>query len=140
MCLLLPILLLQVRKATFGKLFKTTKYGSETLLKKYDHQRIIAIIIPMPVPSKKPINVSMHVTLMCINKLLEDKFIKVCKILLGLLIIKLSITPFFAAISQTIIKIMSILICATKILVFCIYFFLKYFFLSSEIFFLGMHI
>lgn len=62
MCLLLPILLLQARKATFGKLFKTTKYGSETLLKKLDHQRIIAITIPIPVPNKNPIKVSLHVT------------------------------------------------------------------------------
>ena len=123
-----------------GKLFSITKYGSETLLKKLDHQRIIAITMPIPVPSKKPISVSLQVTLMCISKSLEDKFIKVFKILLGWLIIKLSISPFLAVISQTAIKAISILICVKNMLIFVILFFLKYFFLSSEIFFLGINI
>ena len=48
--------------ATFGKLFNITKYGSATLLRKSDHQGNIAIIIPIPVPSKNPIRVSWQVT------------------------------------------------------------------------------
>jgi len=46
------------RNATFGKLFKTTKYGSVTLDKKSNHHSKIAIKIPSNVPKKKPITVS----------------------------------------------------------------------------------
>lgn len=83
MFLLLPILLLLVRKATFGKLFNTTKYGSATFAKKFDHHKIIAIIIPRIVPTKNPTTVSYTVTPMCFNKSFEPKFINVSIILLG---------------------------------------------------------
>ena len=69
--------------ATFGKLFNTTKNGSETLLKKSDHHKSIAITVPINTPSKNPISVSSQVTHRCINSLFSDKFIKVFKILLG---------------------------------------------------------
>ena len=120
-----------------GKLFSITKYGSETLLRKLDHQRIIAITIPIPVPSKKPISVSLQVTLMCINKSLEDKFIKVFKILLGWLIIKLSISPFLAVISQTAIKAISILICVKNMLIFVILFFIYRFSMIDPVSFIS---
>ena len=44
--------------ATFGKLFNTTKYGSATLAKNFDHQRIIAIPTPKIVPNPNPTIVS----------------------------------------------------------------------------------
>ena len=91
-----------------GKLFKTTKYGSATFDKKSDHHNIIATIIPNIVPNKKPTTVSYTVTPICSNKLFEVKFINVSKILLGLLVMKLSIIPLLAAISHTPKKIISI--------------------------------
>ena len=57
-----------------GKLFNTTKNGSDTFDKNLDHHNIIAIIAPKNVPNMKPINVSKHVTPKCFNKSLEDKF------------------------------------------------------------------
>ena len=45
-------------KAILGKLFKTTKNGSDTLEIKFDHHKIMAIKEPNIVPSKKPIIVS----------------------------------------------------------------------------------
>ncbi len=56
--------------AILGKLFNTTKNGSETLDKNLDHHRIIAITIPKIVPDTNPIIVSKHVTPKCSNKLL----------------------------------------------------------------------
>lgn len=56
-------------KAILGKLFNTTKNGSETLDKNLDHHSIIAIIIPKIVPDTKPIIVSKHVTPTCSNRL-----------------------------------------------------------------------
>lgn len=69
--------------ATFGRLFKTTKNGSETFDKKSDHHKMIAIIMPKKVPSKNPIKVSYTVTPICFIKSFDDKFIKVFRILLG---------------------------------------------------------
>lgn len=40
--------------ATLGKLLSTTKNGSATLLKKLDHHRSIAIIVPISTPKEKP--------------------------------------------------------------------------------------
>ncbi len=69
--------------AVLGRLFKTTKKGSDTLEIKGDHHNIIAIITPAIVPSKKPTNVSIHVIFKCSNKSFEDKFINVFTILEG---------------------------------------------------------
>ena len=66
---------------TSGK--KTTKNGSETFAKNLDHHKIIAIINPKKVPRQKPTAVSYTVTLICVSKLLEVKFKKVFKILVG---------------------------------------------------------
>ena len=66
----------------------------------FDHHNIIAITAPKNVPSKKPIRVSMQVTLRCSNKLFCDKFKNVFTILEGWLIMKLSIIPLFASISH----------------------------------------
>ena len=79
--------------ATFGKLFKTTKYGSDTFDKKGDHHKQIAIAIPNRTPEMKPINVSVNVTPKCSNNPLDDKFKNVLKILEGWLVMKLSIIP-----------------------------------------------
>lgn len=117
-----------------GKLFKTTKYGSATFDKKSDHHNIIATIIPNIVPNKKPTTVSYTVTPICSNKLFEVKFINVSKILLGLLVMKLSIIPLLAAISHTPKKITKIAICANKIKYCFFLLFFKYLFLSFEIF------
>ena len=82
--------------AILGKLFNTTKNGSDTLDIKSDHHSIIAIIEPNNVPNKNPIIVSMHVIFICSNKLFWLKLKSVFIILDGLLIIKLSIIPLFA--------------------------------------------
>lgn len=83
-----------------GKLFSTTKNGSDTFDKNLDHHSIIAIIAPKKVPNKKPIIVSIQVTLICSNKLFCDKFKNVFSIREGWLIIKLSIMPLFASTSH----------------------------------------
>lgn len=44
--------------ATFGMAFKITKYGSSTLDRKGDHQRIAARMVPKSVPRIKPRTVS----------------------------------------------------------------------------------
>ena len=44
-------------KATFGKLFNTTKNGSATFAKNFDHHSIIAIPTPNIVPSPNPMTV-----------------------------------------------------------------------------------
>lgn len=89
-----------VRRATFGKLFNTTKKGSETFAKNFDHHNIIAIPTPIIVPNPNPTIVSYIVTLMCFNKSFDAKFINVFNILLGWLVIKLSIIFAFAKPSQ----------------------------------------
>ena len=126
--------------ATFGKLFKITKKGSKTLDKNFDHHNTIAIAIPNIVPNVNPINVSKHVTPTCIIKSEDDKLIKVFHILDGLLAIKLSITPILANISHPAINTITIasLVSTTNILFFFIC--LKYFFLSSDMFFSRMYI
>ena len=86
--------------ATFGKLFNTTKYGSATLAKNFDHHKIIAIPTPNIVPNPNPTIVSYTVTFVCINKLFDARFMNVLNILLGLLVIKLSIIFAFASASQ----------------------------------------
>ena len=48
-----------------------------------DEQSIIATIVPIVVPSKKPTSVSMHVILKCLNKSFEVKFKNVFTILDG---------------------------------------------------------
>ena len=58
MFLHLPILLLLVRSAILGKLFNTTKNGSDTFDKNLDHHSIIAIITPRIAPNKNPTIVS----------------------------------------------------------------------------------
>ena len=100
MFLHLPILLLLVRSATLGKLFNTTKYGSKTFAKNFDHHNAIAIIVPSIVPNKNPTTVSYTVTPICFSKSFEPRFINVSNTLLGLLVIKLSITFKFASISH----------------------------------------
>ena len=96
------------RNATLGKLFNTTKYGSKTFDKNSDHHKIIATIIPIKVPSKKPTTVSYTVTPICFPKSFAPRCINVLKILLGWLVIKLSIIFRSANISHTPKKIISI--------------------------------
>ena len=55
------------------------------------------MIIPNPVPSKKPTTVSYTVTPICFIKSLELRFVKVSHILLGWLIIKLSIIDWLVS-------------------------------------------
>ena len=102
--LLQPKLLLLDRRATFGRLFNTTKNGSNTLDRNGDHHNKIATKLPSIVPSKKPTKVSYTVTHKCFIKSLEARFEKVSIILLGLLIIKLSIIFAFARVSHKIIN------------------------------------
>ena len=47
--------------ATFGKLFKIVRYGSNTLDKKLFHHNILAIIIPIIIDNVKLIRVSYSV-------------------------------------------------------------------------------
>lgn len=94
----------------------------------------MAIIIPKKVPNKKPIIVSWQVTLICCNKLFEDKLKKVSSIRDGLLIIKLSIIPLFASTSHNTIMPITILNWTIFIDIFSIFLFCKYFFLSCDIF------
>lgn len=72
------------------------------------------IKIPSKVPKVKPTIVSYRVTPKCINKSLEDKLIRVLKILLGWLLMKLSIIFKFARISQRRIKPSKIPTCVAK--------------------------
>ena len=60
--------------AILGKLFNTTKNGSDTFDIKGDHQRIIAIINPRITPIENPSKVSINVICKCSNKLFEVKF------------------------------------------------------------------
>ena len=48
--------------ATFGKLFKMVRYGSNTFAKNGNHHNIVAIRNPRKVPSKKLMIVSYVVT------------------------------------------------------------------------------
>ena len=71
-------------KATFGRLFKTIKYGSNTLYKNLLYQRIIANKVPMIVAKEKLIMVSYMVIHIWLNKLLVlYKLIIVFRTLLG---------------------------------------------------------
>jgi hypothetical protein len=45
-------------KAVFGSAFRTTKYGSNTFAKKFDHHKTIATMVPSIVPEINPIIVS----------------------------------------------------------------------------------
>ena len=69
--------------ATFGKLFSTTKNGSDTFAKNLDHHKIIAIATPIKVPSPNPTIVSYTVTFICFNKSLDVKCANVFHIPLG---------------------------------------------------------
>ena len=82
--------------ATLGKLFSTTKNGSDTFAKNLDHHKIIAIATPINVPSPNPTIVSYTVTFTCF----DVKCVNVLHILLGWLVIKLSIIFAFAKASQ----------------------------------------
>ena len=119
--------------ATFGRLFNTTKNGSVTFDKNLDHHSIIEVKKPIAVPIKKPKIVSSHVVNKCFNKSFCDRFINVFTILLGLLIIKLSITPLFARISHNAINKTTIRIWVPSTRNFSLFIFLKYNFLSGEI-------
>lgn len=55
--------------ATLGKLFNTTKNGSATFAKNFDHHKMIATITPNTAPDTKPTMVSKQVTPKCSNKL-----------------------------------------------------------------------
>lgn len=118
-----------------GKLFSTTKNGSETLDKNLDHHKSIAIIAPKNVPSKKPIKVSKQVTFKCSSKLFCDRFRKVFSILLGWLIIKLSIIPLLARTSHNTINPITMLNWTIFITIFSVLFLFKYFLLSFDIVF-----
>ena len=65
------------RSATLGRLFNTTKNGSEIFDNLLDHHNNIAIKVPNITPKENPINVSVKVTPKCFNKPLDDKFKKV---------------------------------------------------------------
>lgn len=69
--------------AILGKLFNTTKNGSETFDINGDHHKIIEIIIPNITPIEKPNNVSIIVILRCSSKLFDVKLKKVFNILDG---------------------------------------------------------
>lgn len=86
--------------ATLGKLFNTTKNGSDTFAKNLDHHKIIAIATPINVPSPNPTIVSYTVTFTCFSKSFDVKCVNVLHILLGWLVIKLSIIFAFAKASQ----------------------------------------
>ena len=117
--------------ATLGKLFNITKYGSETLLINLDHHNIIAIMHPITVPKENPIIVSYTVTFICSNKLFEEKFANVSTILLGLLVMKLSISPLLAPYSHKLKNNTNTNIWLPRINIFSVLIFFKYFFLSS---------
>ena len=66
-----------------GKLFNTTKNGSDTFDINGDHHKIIAIINPNITPIENPSNVSIIVIFKCSNKLFDVKFKNVFNILDG---------------------------------------------------------
>jgi hypothetical protein len=66
-----------------GKLFNTTKYGSDTFEKNGDHHSKIAINTPSITPEINPISVSVSVTPKCVSSPLADKFKKGFNILEG---------------------------------------------------------
>ena len=70
-------------KAILGRLFNTTKNGSDTFDKNLEDHKIIAIIIPKAVPDRNPTIVSYTVTPKCSNKSFCDKFMNVFSILEG---------------------------------------------------------
>ena len=45
-------------RATLGRAFKMTRYGSDTRERNFDHQSRLAISVPATVPSRKPTTVS----------------------------------------------------------------------------------
>ena len=90
--------------------------------------------------NKVPIKVSKHVIPTCVIKSDEDKFKNVFHILDGLLAIKLSIIPTFAKISHTAINNITIANLVSTIKTLFLFICLKYFFLSSDMFFSYMHI
>ena len=63
--------------ATLGKLFNTTRNGSDTFDMNGDHHSIIAIITPINVPKVNPANVSVSVIFRCSSKSLFDRFMNV---------------------------------------------------------------
>ena len=69
--------------AILGKLFNTTKNGSDTFDMNGDHHKIIAIINPNITPIENPSNVSIIVIFKCSNKLFDVKFKNVFNILDG---------------------------------------------------------
>ena len=69
--------------AILGKLFNTTKNGSDTFDINGDHHKIIAIINPNITPIENPSNVSIIVIFKCSNKLFDVKFKNVFNILDG---------------------------------------------------------
>ena len=70
-------------RAILGRLFNTTKNGSNIFDKKSDHHKNMATIIPSIAPDENPIIVSKQVTPKCFNNPFEDKFINVFHILDG---------------------------------------------------------
>ena len=49
-------------RATLGRAFKMTRYGSDTRERNFDHQSRLAISVPATVPSRKPTTVSKTVS------------------------------------------------------------------------------
>ena len=113
-------------KATFGKLFKIVRYGSNTLDKKLFHHNILAIIIPIIIDNVKLIRVSYSVTNMWLNKLLSfAKFIIVLNIKEGDDAKKVFIILYFANNSHMIINVINISICVIAIKNFFFFFFFR---------------
>lgn len=93
-------------KATFGRAFNTTKYGSSTAEIKSDHQRTMAIKAPSTVPKTNPTTVSKQEVPKCKNSVPSfARSIIHSTIREGLLIIKGSITSSCANSSQIPIRI-----------------------------------
>ena len=85
--------------AILGKLFNTTKNGSDTFDINGDHHKIIAIINPNITPIENPSNVSIIVIFKCSNKLFDVKFKNVFSIHYYIFIRKLYIYPLYARIA-----------------------------------------
>ena len=103
------------------------RYGSITLYRKFEYQRMIAIIIPIIVPKLNDIIVSYIVVQILLNKLLSlYKVIIVFTTLLGDDVIKVFIILKSASNCHVIMIVAKMAICISKISIFFLFFFFKY--------------
>src|SRR5574344_542054 len=116
---------------TLGKLLIIVKYGSITLARNLFHHKILAIKIPIKVPSEKLISVSYVVIHICLNKLLLlYKLISELITLLGLENMNVFIISLSASICQVMINIKIMDTCTILINRFVVLIFFKYFICS----------